>query len=147
MITRRLTIVFAGIILDFVSIRWDFGQKLKKWMEACIFNSSMLVLANGNATKDFMLERGLRQWDPLSPFLFVMAVKRLTELMNRVVDIGEFTSFPINEEVQVDILQFAYDVVIIGVGYRKICGVWNNCERFEMVFKLKVNFYKSKIWD
>lgn len=37
-----------------------FGNKWKNWMEARIFNNSMLVLVNESATKEFRMEKGLR---------------------------------------------------------------------------------------
>lgn len=77
-----------------------FGNKWKEWMKACVFNSSMSVLVNGCVTKDFKVERGLRQGNLLSPFLFVMAMEGLTRLMNKAVAIWEYSGFHLNEEVQ-----------------------------------------------
>lgn len=47
--------------LRFLLNRMRFGEKWKYWMEACIFNNSTSVTVNGNAIKDFKLERGLRK--------------------------------------------------------------------------------------
>lgn len=62
-------------------------------MAAYVFNSSMSILVNGSVTKDFRVERGLRKGDLSSPFLFVMAMEGLTGLMNKAVDIGEYSGF------------------------------------------------------
>lgn len=35
-----------------------FGEVWMKWMEALMFSSQMLVLVNGNPTKDFIVEGG-----------------------------------------------------------------------------------------
>lgn len=94
--------------------KMHFGGKWIKWMEACIFNSSILVLLNGNVTKDFMVKRGFRQGYPLSLFLLVLTKEGLTCLMNRVVEIREYQGFSVNQEIIVDILQFVGNTIILG---------------------------------
>ncbi|XP_058766980.1 uncharacterized protein LOC131640616 [Vicia villosa] len=93
-----------------------FGNLWCKWMEACIFNNSMSILVNGSITKDFSVERGLRHGDPLSPFLFVMAMQGLTTLMNKAVSQGDFQGFRVNEKGTIGILQFADDTIVLGNG-------------------------------
>lgn len=80
------------------------------------FSSFMSILVNGSTIKDFIVNRGLRQGDPLSFFLFMMDMERLTGLMKREASIGEFRGFHINEKVYVDLLQFVDDTIIIGDG-------------------------------
>ncbi|PNX92795.1 ribonuclease H, partial [Trifolium pratense] len=70
--------------------KMGFAEGWSKWMEACIFNSSMSVLLNGSPTEDFQVGKGLRQGDPLSPFLFFIAAEGLTGLMHKAVELGKF---------------------------------------------------------
>jgi hypothetical protein len=51
-------------------VKMSFFDGWLKWMSACIFESSMSVLVNGSPSEDFKVGRGLRQGNPLSPFLF-----------------------------------------------------------------------------
>ncbi|MCI19944.1 LINE-1 reverse transcriptase like, partial [Trifolium medium] len=70
--------------------RMGFSDIWIKWMRACIFNSSMSILVNGSPTVDFKVGKGLRQGDPLSSFLFLIAAEGLTRMMHRAVDLNEY---------------------------------------------------------
>src|SRR3954466_16423556 len=100
----------------YVLRRMGFGDKWMCWMEGCIFTNHLSILVNGSATKDFSVEKGLRQGDPLSPFVFVLVMEALTALMKKSKDIGEFRGFRLNDGVEVDLLQFADDTVIMAEG-------------------------------
>jgi len=58
----------------------------------CYF-SFTLVLINGSLTNEFILERGFRQGDPLSPILFLLAVEGLNVTMNVMVGNGLFSGY------------------------------------------------------
>ncbi|GJX30847.1 RNA-directed DNA polymerase, eukaryota [Tanacetum coccineum] len=46
-----------------------FSRKWRKWIISCISSASISVLINGSPLKEFVIEKGLRQGDPLSLFL------------------------------------------------------------------------------
>jgi hypothetical protein len=50
----------------------------------------MSIMVNGSPTDDFKVGRGLRQGDPLSPFLFLIVVEGLAGMMHKSIDIGKF---------------------------------------------------------
>ncbi|XP_058742105.1 uncharacterized protein LOC131614552 [Vicia villosa] len=79
----------SWIYLRWIMGRMGFGKRWLKWMESCIFTSHMFMLVNGSATKEFKVQRGLRQGDPISPFLFVIAMEGLSTLMNKSVEVGD----------------------------------------------------------
>ena len=50
-------------------------------------NIQSCVINNGMASDYFTLERGVRQGDPLSPYLFILAVESLAISIRQNVDI------------------------------------------------------------
>lgn len=54
---------------------------------------SFLVLVNGSPKGFFKRSRGLKQGDPLSPFLFIMVAELLVRMMAKAVFVGFFEGF------------------------------------------------------
>ncbi|XP_058726223.1 uncharacterized protein LOC131597549 [Vicia villosa] len=80
-------------------IRMGFGEVWISWMQALVFTSHMSVMVNGSPTKEFKVERGLRQGDPISPFLFVIVAEGLKGLVNKAVENGDFAPKKIIKDI------------------------------------------------
>jgi len=72
--------------LDAVMERMSFSVLWRKWIKECVSTVTASVLVNGSPTDEFPLERGLRQGDPLSPVLFLIAAEGLHIIMKSVVE-------------------------------------------------------------
>ncbi|GKA29747.1 reverse transcriptase domain, reverse transcriptase zinc-binding domain protein [Tanacetum coccineum] len=106
----------------------------------------MSVLVNGSPTEEFDLERGVRQGDPLSHFLFILATEGLNAIITKAEQNGIFSGVKVGaNNVIMSHLQYADDTIFF--------GEWNKenaksllciLKCFEEVFGLRVNFNKSK---
>ncbi|XP_057791321.1 uncharacterized protein LOC131008462 [Salvia miltiorrhiza] len=71
--------------LDALLVNFSFDSKWRKWMKGCLYSASASILVNGSSTKDFKMERGLRQGDPMSPFCFLIIAEGLNALVERAI--------------------------------------------------------------
>lgn len=58
--------------LDGIMDYKGFGNRWRKWMKNCLSTANFSILINGRPRGKFFVKRGLRQRDPLSPFLFIL---------------------------------------------------------------------------
>ncbi|WMV20462.1 hypothetical protein MTR67_013847 [Solanum verrucosum] len=91
-----------------------FGNTGIKWMRFCMTTVKFSVLINGSPSGFFSFEIGLKQGNPLSPFLFILAMGEGEQLKNlRVIFIlfeaiselhvnwGKSFIYPVNEESEI----------------------------------------------
>lgn len=128
--------------------RLKFGEKWVQWIKACLASASVSVLVNGSPSEEFRMEKGLRQGDPLAPFLFLIVAEGLSGLVRQAVLLGQFSPFKLDDGggLHVSLLQFADDTIFLGEASMQNTFVVKSILRcFELVSGLKVNFHKSKI--
>jgi hypothetical protein len=128
--------------------RCGFGEKWCSWIAYCISSASFSVLVNGTPAGFFSNSRGLRQGDPLSPFLFVIVMEALSKMLTIIVDRGLLSGFSVSarllEVISISHLMFADDTLVFcgaNPDYQRYLRVLFLC--FEVVSSLKINLAKS----
>lgn len=107
-------IKWTGIFLCAHTLQmFNFPLKTIQLVRTGISSVNMSVLWNGEKTDFFHTSRGLRQGDPLSPFLFVIYVERLSMLVNKAVSDNRWKFFDVcRRGPKIPHLMFADDLLL-----------------------------------
>ncbi|RVW15175.1 LINE-1 reverse transcriptase-like [Vitis vinifera] len=130
--------------------KMGFGNKWVGWMWSCVSSAKFSILVNGVPAGFFPSTRGLRQGDPLSPYLFVMGMEILDVLIRRAVEGGYLSGCNIRggsrTSLHISHLFFADDTIVFceaskdQVSHLSWILFW-----FEAVSGLRMNLAKSEI--
>nr|KAJ0210611.1 hypothetical protein LSAT_V11C400216830 [Lactuca sativa] len=134
--------------LESVMAQMEFGGKWRSWIQGCLSSARASVIVNGSATKKFSMERGIRQGDPLSPFLFILAAEGLNVAMEEVVEQRIFKGISLPRSGPVlSHLQYVDDVIFLGAwSISNAKNLIRILRCFELASGLKINMSKSKIY-
>ncbi|KAK2370479.1 hypothetical protein QL285_083528 [Trifolium repens] len=69
--------------------RMGFSETWIKWMMLCVSSVNYSALMNFEKVGPIHPDRGLRQGDPLSPYLFILVTEGLTSLIHKAVASGD----------------------------------------------------------
>ncbi|WMV45545.1 hypothetical protein MTR67_038930 [Solanum verrucosum] len=93
-----------------------FGGKWNSWIKYCISNVMFSILINGSPEGFFNAPRGIRQGDPLSPFLFIIAMEGLNNMLNITKTTQIIQGFQVSKiagnNVEITHLQYAHGLRI-----------------------------------
>lgn len=101
------------------------------WIElimSCVSSVSTAILWNGEPLTEFSPQRGLRQGNPLSPYLFVLCMQRLSHLINIKVHERKWKGIKVARNSDpITHLFFADDLILFGEDRVSTCTAIINC--------------------
>ena len=123
--------------------KMSFGAKWVRWLRWCISSIRFSILINGTPIGFFASSRGLRQGDPLSPFLFILAMEAFSSILKKALEGGFIQGF------------LAYGRRRVGRAVSHLLFGDSNKEHLEVlswafmwfkaIFGLKINMDKSEL--
>ena len=154
--TEKLKIPGLLMLIDFQkafdSVSWDFLYMVLKtygldenfidWIK--LFNNDITAYVNqcGFLSKPIYIERGCRQGDPISPYLFILVAEILNIMIEQNSDIK---GIPVGHK-EIKLTQFADDTTIILDGCTEsLQAALNTLEIFGSLSGLRVNKEKTKL--
>nr|CAA66812.1 non-ltr retrotransposon reverse transcriptase-like protein [Arabidopsis thaliana] len=141
----------------FDSVRWDFiisafralavPEKFVCWINQCISTPYFSVMVNGSSSGFFKSNKGLRQGDPLSPYLFVLAMEVFSSLLKARFDAGYIQYHPKTADLSISHLMFADDVMVFfDGGSSSLHGISEALDDFASWSGLHVNKDKTNLY-
>lgn len=141
----------------FDSVRWDFiisalramaiPEKFINWIFQCISTPTFTLSVNGSTGGYFKSTRGLRQGDPLSPYLFVLAMEVFSKLLHSRFDAGYIHYHPQTSDLSISHLMFADDVMVFfDGGCSSLHGISEALDDFASWSGLHVNKDKTHLF-
>nr|GEV40628.1 putative RNA-directed DNA polymerase, eukaryota, reverse transcriptase zinc-binding domain protein [Tanacetum cinerariifolium] len=132
--------------LDGILGKFGFGDKWRMWIQSCLKSSRGSIIINGSLTEEFQFFKGIKQGDPLSPFLFILVMESLHLSFQRVEEAKMFKGMKIGPTVTLSHMFYADDAVLVGKWCESnITTLVYVFDCFHRASGLKINMSKIKI--
>lgn len=153
---KRITIK-VDIAKAFDTLSWDFlfnclqGLQLPpvllSWLRACVCSPNFTIGYNGRVHGYFKGKRGLRQGDPLSPYIFVIAMNMISLMLNQAAADLKIKYHHKCSKSKLTHLCFADDLLIFMEGsLSSVQNVLQVLKEFELRSGLAVSIEKSSFF-
>ena len=82
----------VGILKSF-----GFVEEWSNWIMNMVSSSFFLILVNGSPSSPLNATRGIRQGDPLSPFLFIIAAEGLGRMLKNRREVNKIQGLSLTD--------------------------------------------------
>ncbi|CAN1817498.1 Putative ribonuclease H protein At1g65750 [Linum perenne] len=125
-----------------------FSEKWRSWIASCISTVKFEILFNGQPLESFNPTRGIRQGDPLSPFLFILMTNALSFLINRSVNSNILKGIKLNKRgPKLTHCLFADDTIIFGEAtIQEVNNIMDTINKYGNYTGQEINNAKSAVY-
>lgn len=133
--------------LEKMMLKIGFPESYTKMVMKCVETAEFSVLVNGQPSRKFRPSRGLRQGDPISPFLFVLCAEGLSTLLRDAESKKLIHGVKIGRRVQpISHLFFADDsLLFVRATEEEVEHVLDVLSTYEAASGQKLNMEKSEM--
>lgn len=125
----------------------NFPSKIIGWLMECVSSTFFSLSINGQFHGFFKGKRGLRQGDPLAPFLFALCLEVLSRSLKHMSRSPTFGFHPKCLNMRLTHLTYADDLPLFARGYVQSVSLVMNClNKFEDMAGLRIKHMKSNIY-
>lgn len=143
-ITKAFDSISWEFLLELLSRR-GFPSRWTDWLTTILRSSSSSIMLNGCQGSEIRHRRGLRQGDPLSPHLFILAIDVLNNIFDLATQHGYLTKLK-GRHTTLRISMYADDAVIFTNPDRQdIARIMEIMQAFGEATGLSVNLTKSTV--
>lgn len=123
---------------------FGFPDKFSLLVMACLNSSVLNVLINGKPSYPILPSRGVRQGDPISPYLFILALEYLSLTISELVHKGLWAPIKINSRApSLSHLMFVDDIILFTRADTSNVGlIYHTISKFSNLSGLNVNLAK-----
>ncbi|XP_010240795.1 uncharacterized protein LOC104585565 [Brachypodium distachyon] len=139
----------------FDSVSWEyllellsclgFPARWRDWISMLLSTASSSVLVNGTVGDIILHRRGLRQGDPLSPLLFILAIDPLQRLLLRATELGGLSPLPLLEASMRASLYADDAIIFINPIQQDVRCALNLIDEFGLASGLRINIGKCSV--
>ncbi|XP_056695389.1 uncharacterized protein [Spinacia oleracea] len=124
-----------------------FPVKFVNWVMQCLYSVSYSILINGCPTKPIPAKKGLRQGDPISPYLFSLGMEYLSRCLAALADNAEFSYHPRCKKMNLTHMMFADDLLMFSrADESAVKALFDAFTKFSLASGLEANLHKSEVY-
>jgi hypothetical protein len=129
-------------------LAFGFEEGWVTWVMNLVTSAFFSILLNGSPTRTFNASRGLRQGDPLSPFLYIILAEGLGRSLSQAKSEGMIKGLPlIQGEEALSHLQFVDDNLLMGSPMvKEVKGFKSILDLFNSASSTVINQEKSQLF-